>query len=67
LIISPDDSPFVSVEVQVERLRKIPASELYVVAGSRHGVAYSHGTECARVLRDFLRRRSAAGAENGAL
>ena len=58
LILAPDDSPFVSVETQVERLRAIPASELHVVAGARHGVAFSHGPECARVLSDFLRRRS---------
>lgn len=58
LILAPDDSPFVSVESQAERLRAIPASELHVVAGARHGLAHSHGPECARVLRDFLRRRS---------
>lgn len=62
LIIAPDGSPFVSVEAQLERLRALPASELHVVAGSRHGVAFSHGAECARVLRDFLRRRSPAAA-----
>ena len=58
LIIAPDASPFVSVESQLERLRAIPGSELYVVAGARHGVACSHGPECARVLRDFLDRRA---------
>jgi len=49
LIIAPDDSPFVSVESQVERLRAIPGSRLQVIAGSRHGVAFSHGKECAGV------------------
>jgi pimeloyl-ACP methyl ester carboxylesterase len=58
LMLAPDDSPFVSVESQVERLHAIPGSELHVVAGARHGVSYSHGPECARVLRDFLRRRT---------
>jgi pimeloyl-ACP methyl ester carboxylesterase len=57
LMIAPDNSPFVSVESQIERLRAISGGELHVVAGARHGVAYSHGPECARVLRDFLRRR----------
>lgn len=57
LIIAADDSPFVSIESQLERRRAIPGSELHVVAGARHGVAYSHGPECAQVLRDFLGRR----------
>lgn len=64
LIIAPDDSPFVSLETQLERLRAIRASELHVVAGSRHGVAHSHGPECAGTLRDFLSRRSPANANN---
>ncbi len=58
LILAPDDSPFVSVEAQLERLRAISGSELHVVAGARHGVALSRGAECAKALKDFLRRRS---------
>ena len=58
LLIAPDDSPFVSLETQVERLRAMPDCEMHVVAGARHGVAYSHGPECAGALRDFLERRS---------
>ena len=57
LIIAPDDSPFVSLETQVERLRAMPDCEMHVVAGARHGVAYSHGPACARALREFLERR----------
>ena len=48
LIIAPDDSPFVSVESNIERLRAIPGARLQVIAGSRHGVAFSHGEQCAR-------------------
>ncbi len=59
LILAPDDSPFVPVEMQVERLRAIPGSELQIIAGSRHGVSHSHGIECARALRNFLRRKAA--------
>ncbi|MDE0201385.1 MAG: alpha/beta hydrolase [Rhodospirillaceae bacterium] len=58
LLIAPDDSPFVSLETQVERLRAMPDCEMHVVAGARHGVAYSHGPECAGALRGFLERRS---------
>jgi pimeloyl-ACP methyl ester carboxylesterase len=57
LIIAPDGSPFVSLETQVERLRAMPNCEMHVVAGARHGVAHSHGPECAGALRDFLERR----------
>lgn len=57
LILAPDDSPFVTVEQQVERLRAVPGSELQVIAGARHGLASSHGPQCARILRDFLSRR----------
>lgn len=62
LILAPDDSPFVRVEQQLERLRAIAGSELHVVAGARHGVAHSHGVHCARVLADFIDRRAAAAA-----
>jgi pimeloyl-ACP methyl ester carboxylesterase len=58
LAIVPDDSPFVSVEEQAARWRAMPDCELHVVAGSRHGVSFSHGVECARALRDFLARHA---------
>ncbi len=54
LILAPDDSPFVTVEPQVERLRAMPNAQLAVIANSRHGVSHSHGVECARILRRFL-------------
>jgi 3-oxoadipate enol-lactonase len=54
LILAPDDSPFVSVEAQVERLRAMPNAELAVIANARHGLSHSHGPECANVLRRFL-------------
>jgi pimeloyl-ACP methyl ester carboxylesterase len=54
LILAPDDSPFVTVEAQVERLRAMPNAELAVIANSRHGVSHSHGAECARILRRFI-------------
>ncbi|MEM7249974.1 MAG: alpha/beta hydrolase [Pseudomonadota bacterium] len=54
LILAPDDSPFVAVEQQLERLRAIPDSRLEVIANSRHGVSHSHGRECADALRRFL-------------
>ena len=57
LIIAPDDSPFVSVEAALERRRAMPNARLQVIAGARHGVAFSHGAECAGVWRRFLGNR----------
>jgi pimeloyl-ACP methyl ester carboxylesterase len=54
LIIAPDDSPFVSVESALERKRAMPNAKLQVIAGARHGVAFSHGSECAGVWRRLL-------------
>ncbi len=56
LIIAPDDSPFVSVESAVERLRAMPNARLQVIANARHGVAFSHGAECAAAVSSFLKR-----------
>ena len=64
LILAPDDSPFVAVEQQLERLRAVPGSELQVIAGARHGLAHSHGPQCARALRDFLGRRAESPAKS---
>lgn len=59
LLIAPDGSPFVTVESNVERLRALPNAHLHVIARSRHGVAFSHGAECAGV---WLRTRSPVAA-----
>ncbi len=58
LLLHPDGSPFVPVDVSAAAHALLPASEMQVVAGARHGMALSHGPECARTLRDFLERRS---------
>ena len=65
LILAPDDSPFVAVEMQVARLRALADAELQIVAGARHGVSHSHGPACARVLREFLERRGYPATRRG--
>ena len=57
LILSPDSSPFIPVEIAADLHAKIAGSELQVFPHSRHGLPLSHGRECARALRRFLRRR----------
>ncbi len=57
LLLSPEGSPFIPVEVMVGMREKIAGAELQVFAHARHGLPLSHGARCARVVRDFLERR----------
>lgn len=58
LLLSPDNSPFVPAAVMANMRNEIPDAELEVFANSRHGLPLSHGEMCARVLEDFLVRRT---------
>jgi len=57
LLLSPDASPFIPLEVMVGMRSMIAGAELQVFAHARHGLPLTHGDRCARVLRDFLVRR----------
>ena len=57
LLLSPDSSPFVPLEIALEIQSRIPRSEIQIFRGVRHAIVCSHGRECARALRDFLDRR----------
>lgn len=59
LLLSPDASPFIPLEVMVAMRGMIAGAELQVFAHARHGLPLTHGERCARVLRDFLARRCA--------
>lgn len=56
LLLSPEASPFIPVQVMVQMREQIPGAELQVFSHARHGLPLSHGARCARVLRDFLAR-----------
>jgi len=58
LLLSPDDSPFIPATVMHSMHDAIRGSEIQVFAHSRHGLPLSHGKACARVLADFLQRRT---------
>ena len=60
LILSPDSSPFIPVEIAADLRAKVAGSELQVFPHSRHGLPLSHGRECALALRMFLQRRRGA-------
>ncbi len=54
LLIHPDSSPFIPVEVMAEFQRGVPDGRLFVVGRAKHGLPVSHATTCAALLRDFL-------------
>lgn len=58
LLLSPDSSPFIPATIMQSMHDMISGSELQVFAHSRHGLPLSHGEACARVLADFLVRRT---------
>lgn len=60
LLLSPDSSPFVSLAITQQIQAGIPECEVQVFAGARHGLACSHGKECALALLGFLERRKLA-------
>ena len=57
LILAPNASPFISLEIFLDMHRRIPHSELQVFADARHGLVCSHGAACAQTLKQFLARR----------
>lgn len=61
LLLHPDHSPFIPVEVTADLYRRLPVAQLKVFPNSRHGLPFSHARECAQALYDFLssRRRPA--------
>jgi pimeloyl-ACP methyl ester carboxylesterase len=56
LLLSPQSSPFIPLEVMASMRAAIPGAELQVFAHSRHGLPLSHGRACAETLAAFLAR-----------
>ncbi len=54
LIMHPDASPFIPVEVAVDLYHRLANVRMEIFANSRHGLPFSHAKACARVLREFL-------------
>jgi pimeloyl-ACP methyl ester carboxylesterase len=53
LLMHGDGSPFIPVAAMAELRSRLPDARLHVFH-ARHGLPFSHGRECAAVLRDFL-------------
>jgi len=54
LLLTPDSSPFVSVEISNEARKLITNSELAVFPHTRHGLPYSDAQICAEAVLEFL-------------
>ncbi len=57
LLMAPDNSPYVTVDIANVMRKLIPGAELMVFPDARHGLPFSHGEECAVALLDFLDRK----------
>jgi pimeloyl-ACP methyl ester carboxylesterase len=57
LLLSPQSSPFIPLEVMAAMRAAIAGAELQVFAHTRHGLPLSHGRDCAETLAAFLVRR----------
>jgi pimeloyl-ACP methyl ester carboxylesterase len=58
LVLHPDSSPFVPLEITIDLVGRLPKAELHVFGHARHGLPFSHATQCAGVLKDFLGRNA---------
>jgi pimeloyl-ACP methyl ester carboxylesterase len=60
LLLTPDSSPFVTVELSNQVRQAVPGSEMAVFANARHGLPFSHARECAQTVLAFLQRHGHA-------
>jgi len=57
LLMHGDSSPFIPVKVMAELQSLLPDARFHVFEHAKHGLPYSHGAQCAHVLREFLEGR----------
>lgn len=54
LLMHPDSSPFIPVEIMADFKNRLPNARLHVIGRARHGMPFSHAKLCAGLLRGFL-------------
>ena len=59
LLLHPDGSPFIPVHVMADLHRLLPDARLSVIGHARHGLPFSHASQCASLLATFLDSRRA--------
>lgn len=57
LLLHPDGSPFIPVPVMADLHRLLNDAQLNVIGHARHGLPFSHASQCSRLLRTFLDSR----------
>ena len=57
LMLLPDHSPFVTPDIGIEILARVPHAELSVIPNSKHGIFFSHDGFASSLLADFLARQ----------
>lgn len=65
LLLTPDASPFVTLEISNQIRQHLPRCELAVFPNARHGLPFSHARECAQAVLDFVRRQGHLPADSG--
>ena len=58
LLLHPDSSPFIPVEVMAALQRALLDARLQVFAHARHGLPFSHAAECAAAVARFIDRHT---------
>lgn len=56
LLMHADGSPFISVDQMAEMHSKLAHSDFHVFNHAKHGLPFSHATECANTLLHFIQR-----------
>ena len=56
LILHPDSSPFLPVEVPEGAHKLVAKSELHIFRAAKHGIAFSHAHESALLVKNFIDR-----------
>ena len=67
LLLAPDASPFLALDIPAEIHQLIAHSEVAVFPKSRHGLPFSHARECAETHLAFLRRHGFGSGAPSAL
>jgi pimeloyl-ACP methyl ester carboxylesterase len=57
LLLHPDGSPFIPAAVMADLYRLLSNAQLNVIGHARHGLPFSHASQCAGLLRAFLDAR----------
>ena len=67
MMLMPDRSPFVPARMATELSELVPHAEIAMFPGVRHGLPFSHATECAQRTASFIERAERGDTGRAAL